>query len=108
MSHSQLPNANEGHDTVETEGRDDSPSAEKSTDNPRVQFFYAAILGASAVFILWYLTDFENSNETSRSMNSILAMLYNLGGKWLPVGLFAAMALWQGISGVQGLRRGKV
>jgi hypothetical protein len=107
MSDSQPPHTEENHDADETEAPGDAPAAEKEADNPRVQLFYAAILGASAVFIWWYLTDFENSNETSRRMNSILAMLYNLGGKWLPVGLFAAMALWQGVSGVQGMQRGK-
>ena len=46
---------------------------------------------AGSVFFYWYFTDFENSDETSRRMNSILALLYNIGGKWLVCGLAAAI-----------------
>lgn len=42
-------------------------------------------------FLWWYFTDFENSTETTRRMNAILAMLYNFGGKALAVGVVAAI-----------------
>jgi hypothetical protein len=64
------------------------------------------LLGLS-VFLWWYFTDFENSTETSRRMNAILAMLYNLGGKWLAIGVVAAVGLWQTISGALGFARQK-
>ncbi|MCB9661442.1 MAG: hypothetical protein R3B40_23345 [Polyangiales bacterium] len=45
------------------------------------------------VFIYWYLWDFENSTDTTRSVHSLVAMLYNLGGKPLASAPFVILGI---------------
>ena len=52
-----------------------------------------------AVFIYWYLWDFEHSADTSRTVHSLVALLYNVGGKPLasaPFALFGVFAIGKG------------
>ncbi|MBK6576905.1 MAG: hypothetical protein IPG17_12020 [Sandaracinaceae bacterium] len=52
-----------------------------------------------AVFIYWYLWDFEHSADTSRTVHSLVALLYNVGGKPLasaPFALFGLFAIGKG------------
>lgn len=54
---------------------------------------------ALSVFIYWYLWDFENSADTSRTVHSLVALLYNVGGKPLasaPFALFGVFAIGKG------------
>jgi len=48
-----------------------------------------------AAFVLWVLTDCENSHDPTRSVPWMLALLYNFGGKWLVCGVLAAIGVWQ-------------
>lgn len=82
-----------------------SPPPKPSAGNPRLDLFNGVLLLAAAAFLWWYFTDFENSTDTSRRMNATLAMLYNAGGKWLPVGLFAATGTWLSAKGGLGLAK---
>ena len=52
---------------------------------------FGVFMFALAGFLYWYFTDFENSNDRSRRMNAIIAMLYNVGGKNLACGAVAAI-----------------
>lgn len=54
---------------------------------------------ALSVFIYWYLWDFEQSADTSRTVHSLVALLYNVGGKPLasaPFALFGLLAVGKG------------
>ncbi len=41
--------------------------------------------------LYWYFIDFESSQDTSRRMNAIVAILYTYGGKNLPCGIMAGI-----------------
>lgn len=84
-----------------------APAPAESEETPAIDLFRGVMLLAFSVFLWWYFTDFENSMETSRRMNAILAALYNAGGKWLPVGVVAAIGLWQTASGALAMARQK-
>lgn len=49
----------------------------------KMHVFEGFLLLACTGFLFWYFTDFENSHDASRSINWVVAWLYNLGGKWL-------------------------
>ncbi len=53
------------------------------------------LLLAGAAFVFWYLTDFENSHDSSRDVNWMLALLYNFGGKWFACSILASIGVWQ-------------
>jgi hypothetical protein len=58
----------------------------------------SALAGGALVAVLTiaayaYLTWFEGSGETSARMWAPVALLYNIGGKWLVVGAGAALSL---------------
>lgn len=80
---------------------------EPEEDNPMMNLFNGVLLLAFAGFLWWYFTDFENSNETSRRMNAILAMLYNIGGKWLAIAVVGGLGAWQAITGGLGMAKKK-
>ena len=62
---------------------------------------------AGAAYVLWYLTDFENSTDSSRRMNLIFAMIYNFGGKYLCSGIIAGIGVIFGVLGFKKLGEDK-
>lgn len=52
---------------------------------------FLCVLG---VGIYWYLWDFEQSADTSRRVHSLVALLYNIGGKPLASAPFVLMGLF--------------
>lgn len=51
------------------------------------------LLLAVAVYLYFYLAEFEAAGE-SRPMHVLIAMPYQMGGKWLTCGVFAALGLF--------------
>jgi len=45
------------------------------------------VMLALAGIAYWYFTDFESSQDESRRMNAIVALIYTIGGKWLVIGV---------------------
>jgi hypothetical protein len=66
---------------------------------------WAAFMVAMAGFLVWYFTDFENSKESSRSMNWMFATLYNVGGKYLAAGVCLAGAVGYAVWAVTEFRK---
>jgi hypothetical protein len=66
---------------------------------------WAVFMAGIAGFLVWYFTDFENSKESSRSMNWIFATLYNVGGKYLPVGVSLVGAVGYAVWAVAEFRK---
>jgi hypothetical protein len=69
-------------------------------------FLWALLLFGFGGFLYWYFTDFETAGGTRR-INSLLAVMYNLGGKWLVVGLMAGLGLIFVIAGIVSLSKKK-
>lgn len=58
---------------------------------------------AFAGYLFYYFTNFEAGTEHGRRMWWVLALLYNLGGKWPPVALVGLIGLGGLGMGVRGL-----
>ena len=58
----------------------------------KMHLFEGFLLVGCAGFLFWYFTDFENSNDTSRRINWLFALIYQFGGKWLVTAVVLAVA----------------
>lgn len=64
----------------------------------------AAALFAIAAYVHHYFTVFELEGG-SRRMNWVLALLYDIGGKWLPVAGFVGLGIFAGYLTYREYRR---
>lgn len=62
---------------------------QKPRDSILVGLFFCLV----SVGLYWYLWDFEQSTDTSRSIHRVIASLYNTGGKPLAAGPFMLLGL---------------
>ena len=82
---------------VVSEAADPAPSdaAAASGAEPDGKWWQTALWGlfliAAAIGLFFYFEDFERSSDSSRRMNAIVALLYNIGGKWLASGVLGAI-----------------
>jgi hypothetical protein len=61
------------------------------------------ILIAGSIFLFWYFNDFEQSGDSSRKMNAILVVLYNIGGKYLACSVLGGIGVITTIFGIKKL-----
>jgi hypothetical protein len=67
---------------------------------------WAVFCFALAAWLYYDLTKFEEVGG-SRRMNAIVALLYNILGKWGAVGFFVLLGGFFSVLGVKGLAAGK-
>ncbi|MFS4493983.1 hypothetical protein [Maribacter sp. 2308TA10-17] len=83
----------------------------KSSKNPNMPLIYGALMGigliAFGIYLYFDLAAWENSNEEMR-LNSLLWLLYDLGGKLTVAGFFGvigAVVIGGGFKKTQELRK---
>ncbi len=64
-----------------------------NTSSWKKNVFEGLVLLACAPVMFWYFTDFENSHDPSRHINWVVAILYNIGGKWLVCAVVLGLAI---------------
>jgi hypothetical protein len=62
-------------------------------DSPCGYFFIGDIFLGLSVFLYFYFTDFEDQGS-SRRINWVVALLYDIGGKWTVIGVVLVMVLF--------------
>lgn len=62
-------------------------------DPPWWYLFVAGIFVGLSVFLYFYFTDFE-SQGGSRRLNWVVALLYDLGGKWTVIGVVQVLVIF--------------
>lgn len=67
--------------------------SEYEGDPPWWYVFVACIFFCIAAYVHYYLTEFEQNGGTRR-INWVLALSYDVGGKWLPVFLLAGLGIF--------------
>ena len=72
--------------------------------SPRMSLLVALFLYVSGIVLYFYLR-YEEAKGTGFSVNVWVALLYNLGGKWLVSGFTAAGATLFLIVGILGIRK---
>ncbi|MFI4861909.1 MAG: hypothetical protein ACIAXF_14655 [Phycisphaerales bacterium JB063] len=60
---------------------------------------------AVSVGIFYYLWDFENSNDPSRRVHALIAMLYNVGGKYTASLPFFLLGMLSAVKGMYDMRK---
>lgn len=93
------------------EGMEAKESKESSKEeNQPVSWYgymgFALFMFAVAGGLWWYITDFE-SKGGSRRVHWIIAILYNIGGKTLTVGVFAGIGVIMVLLGLWAIFRKK-
>jgi hypothetical protein len=82
-------------------------SSEEKPESLWSLLFGTVFMGGAAVYLYSYLTDLETKGGEDR-VHWLIALLYNIGGKNLTVGLFAVLAvlffIWFVVRLVQTLR----
>jgi hypothetical protein len=81
-----------------TEGDDD-----EGEGSPLVTLLIGVGVCAFAAYLAYYFTQLEAGEASGRRMWWPIALLYNLGGKWPPVGLVGLAGLAGVGLGVKGL-----
>jgi hypothetical protein len=87
---------------------DDAPNATEDDDDDDEGSPIGTLLTgigclAFSGYLFYYFTQFEAGEESGRRMWWILAVLYNIGGKWPPVGLVGLIGIVVLAMGVKGL-----
>ncbi|XAM00253.1 hypothetical protein OT109_02465 [Phycisphaeraceae bacterium D3-23] len=83
-------------------GASKATEGDDNGDPPWKNILWGLFLIGVSGFIWWYFWDFENSTDTTRSVNRYIAFLYNLGGKWLASLPFTFIGLFMLIWGIRG------
>lgn len=78
----------------------EQPSADKEDSWYGLLGFGIVSLGGS-YFLFQYFVDFENSTDQTRRMNAVIALLYELGGKWLACSVVAALGAFLIYCGIE-------
>jgi hypothetical protein len=83
-----------------------SPSPEGKGLSPLSNILIGLFLYIAGTFLFFYFIHLEQTGK-SESMHAAVALLYNLGGKWLVAAVCAVIGTGFLVGGIVGLRKSR-